>query len=44
MKVRPDQCGIPKCKGCGKHLNHEHEPDCIILVAEAYRMKNKRAA
>jgi hypothetical protein len=42
MIVRQEHCTTPKCKGCGKHLGHEHEEYCLIAVAEAFRKKSGR--
>lgn len=40
MKVTLDQCSPPKCKGCGKHLGHDHESDCLIKIAHAFKAKS----
>jgi hypothetical protein len=40
-KVRLDQCGIPKCKGCGMHLNHEHAEGCLIVLSEEFKRRSK---
>lgn len=40
--VRLDQCGVPKCKGCGMHLNHEHAEGCLIVLSEAFKKVRKK--